>query len=167
MTHQRKKGKAYKSPSTGQACDAAQYIAEVVCTRKSEKKNTGNLGYKFWNKSHKDEYQGQIVAARRLMKEFGEKTVISFLTSPKGNNIYSLGFFTPLPFVKQAIAKFKVQFDKEQAKIDAQLESAEAKPEIIDTYPTKPFAKQKNLFSKIQSMEKDTNGEKDNAPKSK
>jgi hypothetical protein len=162
MTQQRRKGKAYKSPSTGQACDAAQYIAEVVCTRKSEKKNTGNLGYKFWNKSHKDEYQGQIVAARRLMKEFGEKTVISFLTSSKGNNIYSLGFFTPLPFVKNAIAKFKVQFDKEQAKIDAQQKQSEPRQEVLDIQPIKPFAKKNNLFSKIKSMEKNDNAQKDN-----
>lgn len=161
MTHQRKIGKAYKSPSTGQPCDAAQYIAEVVCIRKSETKNTGNLGYKFWNKAHKDEYQGQIVAARRLMKEFGEKTVISFLTSPKGSNIYSLGFFTPLPFVKKAIAKYKVQFDKEQAKIARQQEEVKEIPEITNLNPAKPFVAKQNLFSKLKSLE-NLNGEEEN-----
>lgn len=161
MTHQRKIGKAYKSPSTGQPCDAAQYIAEVVCTRKSEIKNTGNLGYKFWNKAHKDEYKGQIVAARRLMKEFGEKTVISFLTSPKGNNIYSLGCFTPLDFVKKAIAKYKVQFDKEQAKIAKQQQETKETADIINPNPAKPFAVKQNLFSKLKTLES-MNGEEEN-----
>lgn len=156
MIHKRSKGKPYKSPSTGQACDAAQYVAELMCIRKSEKQNIGNLGYKFWNKSHKDSYKGQIVAAKRLMKEFGEKTVISFINSPKGKNIYSLGFFTPLDFVTEAIAKYKISFDKEQSKIPEQQE--EEKPIIIDKAPPKPFSTKKNILSKIKILEQ-KNGE--------
>jgi hypothetical protein len=152
MAPQRNKKKPYKSPSTGQPCDAAQYVAELMCIRKSEKQNTGNLGYKFWNKSHKDSYQGQIVAAKRLMKEFGEKTVISFINSPKGKNIYSLGFFTPLDFVTEAIKKYKVIFDKEQDKIVEQQE--DEKPIIIDKAPAKPFSGKRNMLSRIKSLEK-------------
>lgn len=156
MTPQRNKEKPYKSPSTGQPCDAAQYVAELMCIRKSEKQNTGNLGYKFWNKSQKDSYQGQIVATKKLMKEFGEKTVISFINSPKGKNIYSLGFFTPLDFVIKAIKKYKITFDKQQTKITEQQE--EEKPIIIDRTPAKPFSNKRSMLSRIKSLEKN-NGE--------
>ena len=42
-----------QSLSTGKPCTAAQYIAEIVCTRKSEKDNKGSLAFKFWSNSHK------------------------------------------------------------------------------------------------------------------
>lgn len=155
MTHQRKQNKPYKSPSTGQACDAAQYIAELMLVRKSEINNSGNLGYKFWNKSHKDSYQGQVVAARRLIKEYGEKLIISFVNSDYGKNIYSLGFFTPLDFVVKAIQRYKPLFDKQQEKLSQKIEQEPAhQPIITSKEPPKPFAKKNTLFSKLKSLEK-------------
>lgn len=164
MTHERRLGKAYKSPSTGQNCDAAQYIAELMCLRRSEFQNSGNLGYKFWNKSHKESYKGQIVAAKRLIQQFDEKLLISFINSPQGKKIYSLGFFKPLDFVVEAIKKYKVIYDKQEKK---RLESIKKEePEIVpqSTIPAKPFAKKKTLLSKITSLEK-KNGKEDADPK--
>ena len=162
MNQKRKTGKAYKSPSTGQSCDCAQYLAELMLIRRSERENVGNLGYKFWNEAHKDSYKGQVVAARRLIKKFGEKLLLSFINSKGGQGIFSLGFFAPLDFVVLAIEKHRPLFEKEQSKLEQQ---------ILDTHitkveenkapevPYKKFVTKKNIFSKIKSLEK-KNGEK-------
>lgn len=161
MAQQRKQGKAYKSPSTGQACDAAQYVAELMLTRKSEMNNSGKLGYKFWNKSHKESYQGQVVAVRRLIKDFGEKLIISFVNSEQGKRIYSVGFFKPLDFVVEAIKKYKPIFDKQQEKLARNIEQAQPeKPIITSTESPKPFAKKSNLFSRIKTLEQTNDNEK-------
>lgn len=163
MDRQRKIGKAYKSPSTGQPCDCAQYLAELMLIRRSEKENAGNLGYKFWNKAHKDSYQGQVVAARRLVKRFGEKLLLSFINSNYGKGIFSLGFFKPLDFVVAAIEKHKPFFEKEQLKLEQQIADTiitrveeNKEPQV----PYKKFVTKKNIFSKIKALEK-KNGEKD------
>ena len=156
MTHQRKKGKAFKSPSTGQPCDAAQYIAETMLHKKAERFNSGALGYKFWNKSQKQAYQGQVVAARRLIKEFGEKAVLEYINSPQAKKVFSLGFFTPLKFVKEGVAQFKKIIDNREAK---QKKSEQSSPPAADSKqpPRKPFGK-KTLFSKLKSTEKKDDG---------
>jgi hypothetical protein len=161
MDQQRKIGKAYKSPSTGQACDAAQYVAELMLTRKSEINNSGKLGYKFWNKAHKDSYQGQVVAVRRLIKQFGEKLIVSFVNSDQGKKIYSFGFFKPLDFVVEAINRYKPIFDKQQEKLAQNIEQLPAaEPIITSKEAAKPFAKKNSLFSRIKTLEQ-KNDEKD------
>ena len=81
----------YKSISTGQQCNAAQYAAELVCLRKREKDNKGSLEFKFWNKSQKTEYEIQVRAAWKLIKKYSEKSLIRYLNSA-GHNVYALGF---------------------------------------------------------------------------
>ena len=159
MTPQRKKGKAFKSPSTGQSCDAAQYIAEIMFHRKAERSNSGALGYKFWNKGQKEAYQGQIVAARRLIKEFGEKAVLEYINSPKAKKVFSLGFFSPLKFVKEGVAQTKKIIDNREARLQ---KSSSEEPVILDSkqLPRKPFGK-KNLFSKLKSTEKKHDGDEE------
>ena len=41
--------KNYKHKTTGQACNAAQYIAEMVCLREAEKRRVGRPAYALWN----------------------------------------------------------------------------------------------------------------------
>lgn len=103
MDQKKENAKVYKSPSTGQLCDSAQYLAELMCYRRAEKDQISGLEYKFWNKSMKDTYKAQIVAARRLISQFGEKNVIYYINQNKG--IYSLGHYRSPKFIVDGIAK--------------------------------------------------------------
>ena len=112
MDQKKNNTRKYKSISTGQPCSAAQYAAELVCIRRREKENTGSLEYKFWNKSHSEEYKIQVRVAHKLIKKFGEKSLIKYLNSPSGKNVYSLGFLHKskkfvliLKFVEEGVAK--------------------------------------------------------------
>jgi len=63
----------YKSPSTGDFCTPAQYVAEIICQRQAKHEKAGTLPYKFWNKGKwKSIYIRQIGLANKLIKEFGE-----------------------------------------------------------------------------------------------
>ena len=71
MTEKRTDLSRYKSPSTGDYCTGAQYIAEMMCQRMAENSNEGSLAYKFWNTNKwKKTYQLQIIAANRLVDEY-------------------------------------------------------------------------------------------------
>ena len=156
MDQEKKLEKVFKSPSTGVMCNAAQYAAELMCLRKAEKDNKGNLAFKFWNKSQKKSYQAQIVAAHRLIEEFGDKVLIAFINSEKGKKIYSLGFYHPLDFVKKMIEDFAFTYREELEKVSI----VEAK-EKIDTsqQPRASFAsKKKSMFAKFKNLE-NNNGE--------
>lgn len=96
--------KGYKSPSTGQTCTSAQYISEVVCTRFIQKTTGGDPGFKFWNKQQKDKYKATITVVNKLMKQYGERNVVRFLS--QNTHIYSVGFFHPHAWLHDAIATF-------------------------------------------------------------
>ena len=83
--------KGYKHKTTGQKCNAAQYIAEMVCLRKAEKENVGRPAYALWNtEKWKKEFQSQVTKAYQLLKKYHEKAIINALNSYKGKNVYSL-----------------------------------------------------------------------------
>lgn len=153
MTQLKKLEKVFKSPSTGIMCNAAQYVAEIMCIRKAEKENKGNLAFKFWNKSQKKSYQGQIVAAHRLIDEFGDKVLISFINSEKGKNIYSLGFYHPIPFVKEMLKNFASTFQEPTI-----IEEAKEKIDVNQKQRTSFVGKKKSPFTKIKNLE-NKNGE--------
>jgi len=92
MAQKKENIQKFRSLSTGKPCTASQYVAEMVCTRKSEKDNKGSLAFKFWSSSHKDEYQTQIRLASKIIKQYGVDVVLHYLKSPKGIKTYSLGF---------------------------------------------------------------------------
>ena len=123
MDQKNSKTRKYKSISTGQECEAAQYVAELVCIRYAEKENKGSLEYKFWSKSHKEEYTTQVRAASKLIKKYGEEAVIHYLKSPRGKTVYSLGFLHKskkfvliLDFVERGVKKAKEKLDVEKSK---------------------------------------------------
>jgi hypothetical protein len=156
MTQEKKLEKVFKSPSTGVMCDAAQYIAELMCLRKAEKDNKGNLSFKFWNKSQKKSYQAQIVAAHRLIDQFGEKLLLAFINSDKGKKIYSLGFYHPLDFVKKMINDFSLTY-KEDVQKDIIVEHKEKAD--TNQQPRASFTgKKRSTFAKIKNLE-NKNGE--------
>ena len=83
--------KNYKHKTTGQPCNAAQYIAETVCLREAEKQNVGRPAYALWNTDKwKKKYQSQVTKAYQLLKKYSDKAIIDALNSPRGKNIYSL-----------------------------------------------------------------------------
>ena len=154
MDQKNSKTKKYKSLSTGQPCNAAQYAAELVCTRKRERENRGSLEFKFWNKSQKDEYQTQIRVASKLIAKYSESSLIRYLNSPSGNNIYSLGFLhkskkfvLSLNFVDSGV---KVFYEKE-------IEESKKEKKVVEvtkeTYKKKQPRKSGNLFSKIRKID--------------
>lgn len=151
MTNEKKScSKNFKSPSTGQLCTGAQYIAELICIRFSEKKNIGTLAYKFWNKAHKTEYQAQIVAANRIIKKYSEQALINVLMANK--NIFSLGYYHPHKFVLELT-------ENEYKKLkDKKVEVKEEKKEIELVHVPMKKMKKKSMFSDIKKVEKN-NGE--------
>jgi hypothetical protein len=147
----------YKSCSTGEPCTAAQYIAELVCIRKREKDNTGNLEYKFWNKSQKDEYQIQIRVANKLINKYSIEAVLHYLNTAHGKKTYSLGFLhSSKKFV--LISKYVEDYIKISFEIT---EAEKQKPKkVIDTesidkleYTTRPKNLKTTLLNKIRKAE--------------
>jgi len=155
MGHEKKNTKRFKSTSTGQPCDAAQYAAELVCTRRREKENKGSLEYKFWNKSHKDQYQVQVRVARKLIKKFGEEPLIKYLIGPSGKNVFSLGFLhkskkfvLSLRFVEAGVAKCADNLKKESSKEKKTIEIAETM-----RYKPRKSHQKNTLLSKLRNIE--------------
>ena len=160
MDQKKEPTRTFKSVSTGQSCNTAQYVAEVVCIRKRERENKGSLEYKFWNKSHHEEYQIQVRVAWKLIKKFGEEALIRYINSPGARRIYSLGFLhqsgkfvLSLRFVEKGVANSLKDVEKEKTRKREVLRVPE-KPE----YRRAPHKKTNTLFSKIRNIE---NGESD------
>ena len=158
MNQKKENTRKFKSVSTGQECNAAQYAAEKVCIRKSERENKGSLEYKFWNKSHNEEYQIQVRVAWKLIKKFGEEALIRYINSPSAKKIYSLGFLhnsgkfvLALRFVEKGVSKALEQIEKEKSKKKEVLKLPE-NPQ----YKSRAPQKSNTLFSKIRNIENGT-----------
>jgi hypothetical protein len=155
MDQKKEVTRKFKSASTGQECSAAQYAAEKVCIRRSEKENRGSLEYKFWNKSHTEEYQTQVRVAHKLIKKFGEEALIRYINSPGARKVYSLGFLhssgkfvLALNFVEKGVSKAVEELEKEKAKKKEVLKLPE-NPQ----YKARAPQKTNTLFSKIRNIE--------------
>lgn len=153
--------KKYQSISTGEPCNAAQFVAEIVCIRKRERENKGSLEYKFWSKSHQDEYQTQIKVAWKLIKKFSEQALVRYINSPKGKNIYSLGFLhksgkyvLPLYFVQDGVSDCYDVIQKEALE-----EKPEVKVNENKEYKPVKGGYKKNRLSKIRRIDGDKNRE--------
>ena len=160
MNQKNSETRTYKSISTSQPCNAAQYIAELVCIRRSERENSGSLEYKFWNNSKNEQYQTQVRSASKLIKKYGDKTVLHYLNSRDGRNVYSLGFLHKskkfvllLDFVEEGVKKSKKTLDEKDKK----------KKTIIDLpkgeYKSRKQKPKNSLMSKLRKL--DGNKDKD------
>ena len=159
MTQKKEHTRTFKSISTGQDCNAAQYAAETVCLRKRERENKGSLEYKFWNKSHQEQYQVQVRVAWKLINKFGEEALIHYINSPGAKNVYSLGFLhksgnfvLALKFVEKGVKESLERIEKEKSKKKEVLKVPE-NPE----YRTTQHKKKNTLFSKLRNIENGTN----------
>jgi hypothetical protein len=137
MTLRRSKVSRFKSPSTGEYCTIAQYIAEILVQRKAEKENKGSLSYKFWNKTQKSAYTRQVQAVSKLIKEFGEKKVYDYII-----NINKRVYSAQPKWVKEEISKHEVQEVQEKV---SDIEHVD-----VNKKPRKAFGK-KTLFSKLRT----------------
>ena len=144
MTRKRSDRSRYKSPSTGEYCTAAQYIAEIVCQRQAEKDNVGTPAYKFWNtEKWRKSYTHQIILANRLVKKHDERAIIKALNSGRGKSIYSLRF----PGLEDLIIKEEQILHRSVAQDSISVEDIET-----DSKPRKPFGS-KSAISKLRDLD--------------
>ena len=156
MTQKKKNTQTFKSSSTGEPCTVAQYVAEIVCMRKRNKENTGNLEYKFWNKSQKEEYQIQIRVANKIIKKYSSKALLHYLNTSQGKKTYSLGFLHSSKkfvliskFVNSGVAKsFKI-VQEEQLKPKKIIDVGDG----VKSYKPRRLQAGNNLLTKIRKAE--------------
>ena len=147
MARSRNEVSKFKSPSTGEYCTAAQYIAEVLIQRKAEVDNKGSLSYKFWNKTEKKAYTIQVQKLYALIKEFGEKRVYDYIIN-KNKRVYSV-----LPaWVREEISRHSM---RPQNNKDSNIPTEDLD---INKRPQKAFGK-KTLFSRLNALETNNDGE--------
>lgn len=147
MSRKRTEISKYKSPSTGDFCTPAQYIAEIICQKQATHEKVGTLPYKFWNlPKWKKIYIRQVSLANKLIKEYGEEPVIKFVKSKSGSKTISLGARN----VKSEIEKIKNALDKAP------------KPDTIEVmqveslqFKSRPSFGTKTLISRLKEIESD------------
>ena len=144
MARQRSEVSRFKSPSTGEYCTVAQYIAEILIQRKAEADNKGSLAYKFWNKTQKKNYTRQVQAVSTLIGKFGESAVFDYIINTN-KRVYSA---SP-KWVKEAVEKHKSILDKRPKQ---KIEVTEVSRDNIESQPRKTFGK-KTLFSKLRNTD--------------
>ena len=144
MARQRSEVSRFKSPSTGEYCTVAQYIAEILIQRKAEADNKGSLAYKFWNKTQKKNYTRQVQAVSTLIGKFGESAVFDYIINTN-KRVYSA---SP-KWVKEAVEKHKSALDRQPKQ---KIEVTEVSRDNIESQPRKTFGK-KTLFSKLRNTD--------------
>ena len=134
--------KNYKHVTTGQPCNAAQYIAEMVCLREAERFNEGRPGYKLWNtKKWQSKFKSQVTKAYQLLKKYTDKAIIGALKSDRGRSIYSL-----------RVKSLEGLIVQEQKRIDNQPKKDGKYEANTDKRPMKPYGK-KGLTQKIRGLD--------------
>ena len=137
--------KKYKHITTGQECDAAQYIAEMVLLREAEKANEGTPAFKLWNTAKwKNKFRSQVTKAYQLLKKYDEIAIINALKSPKGNWMYSLRLKALENIIKYE--QVKVDKEKERKIVPKKYVIKEAAP------PRKPFGR-KSTIQKLRDLD--------------
>lgn len=148
MSKQRTDISKYKSPSTGDFCTTAQYVAEIVCQKQATHEKIGTLPYKFWNlPKWKKIYIRQISLANKLIKEYGEEPVIKFIKSKAGSKTISLGARN----VRKDIEKIKIALDNAPEHVTIEV----IKIEPLEFKSRKSFGN-KTLIQRLKEIE---NGE--------
>jgi hypothetical protein len=139
----------YKSPSTGDFCTSAQYVAELICQKLAKHEKVGTLPYKFWNlPKWKKIYIRQVSLANKLIKEYGEEPVIKFVKSSAGKNTISLGARN----VKKEIEKIKFALDNTPKRDTIEIIAIEP----LEFKPRKSFGT-KTLVNRLKDIESDMN----------
>ena len=137
--------KNYRHVTTGQPCDAAQYISEMVCLREAESTNEGQPAFKLWNTDKwKNKYRSQVTKAHQLLKKYDDVAIINALKSNRGKKIYSLR----VKFLEPLIKKEQDKFNAEKSRQVDTKEYSEKPPEK----PRKPYGK-KSTLQKMRELD--------------
>lgn len=146
MSKNRTESSKFRSPSTGDYCTSAQYLAEIICQRCADKDKVGTLPYKFWNlPKWKKLYVRQVGLANKLIKAHGDD-FIRFIKSKSGSKIISLGMKNIESQYKNFLTRNPV------AKIGSEILTVESK-----TYSSRQSFNKNTLASKLRGIE---NGKK-------
>lgn len=150
MSKQQTDLKKYRSPSTGDFCTAAQYIAEIICQRIADKDKLGALAYKFWNQDKwKKTYIRQVSLANKLVKEYGDDFV-RFIKSKSGKFVLSLG----MRDIKQRFEKFRKMLDNPDPDDTIEVK----KSERLEYKPRQSFGS-KTLVQRIKEVDNGRNND--------
>lgn len=150
MSKQQTDLKKYRSPSTGDFCTAAQYIAEIICQRIADKNKLGTLAYKFWNQDKwKKTYIRQVSLANKLVKEYGDDFV-RFIKSKSGKFVLSLG----MRDIKQRFEKFRKTLDNPDPDDTIEVK----KSERLEYKPRQSFGS-KTLVQRIKEVDNGRNND--------
>lgn len=147
--------KNYTSPSSGEPCTAAQYIAEILITRQ-EAANNNPVPYKFWNlPKYKKRYIQQMVWVNALLKTCDERAVIAALNSKNGKSIYSTANKYLQKLIDVETAKLK--------EIENNLESVIEPVFNGDNKPMKRFESKKSTLGILRELDGRREAEEDKA----
>jgi hypothetical protein len=146
MSKQRTDLSKYRSPSTGDYCTSAQYIAEIICQRIADKEKIGTLAYKFWNQPKwKKTYIRQVSLANKLIKEYGDDFV-RFIKSKSGSKIISLG-----------TKDIKKKFEMFRSNLTTEKPIEVKEPQEKAVFKPRGSFGSKTMFSKIKEIDNGTN----------
>ena len=149
MAKERSDRSKYTSPSTGEFCTCAQYVAELMCTRMAQRKNQGTQAYKFWNTDKwKKIYQFQVILANRLISKYSEIALVKAVQSRELSRAYSLRH----PKVNDVVRKHDVQ---------AKLDASRLKKDLDVNESAKTRKKSYGKRSKLNQL-RNLDGKKDN-----
>jgi hypothetical protein len=149
MAKERSDRSKYTSPSTGEFCTCAQYVAELMCTRMAQRKNQGTQAYKFWNTDKwKKIYQFQVILANRLISKYSELALVKAVQSRELSRAYSLRH----PKVNDVVRKHDVQ---------AKLDASRLKKDLDVNESAKTRKKSYGKRSKLNQL-RNLDGKKDN-----
>ena len=129
----------YLSPTSGEKCTCAQYIAEIVTRREADKKSIPLTG-KWWNVDPwRKKYAKNVIQANSLLKIYSETSIIRALKRKECSWQWSL-YFKEMHDI----------FRDEQSKWEReQIRQAEQKTiEVVSETkikPTNPYGKQSKL----------------------
>ena len=144
MSKQRTDISKYRSPSTGDYCTAAQYIAEIICQRIADKDKIGTLAYKFWNQPKwKKTYIRQVSLANKLIKDYGDDFV-RFIKSKSGSRIISLG-----------TKDIRKKFEMFRSNLTTEKPIEVKEPQEKAVFTSRRSFGSKTMFSKIKEIDND------------
>lgn len=136
----------YKHQSTGDHCTCAAYVAEIMCMKYAEYKNVGSLPFKFWSVKPWDwTFKKQLIAANKIINEYGEEAVVRAINSKEWGKIFSLKNKRAIPIIKKYNNIIKKEKEQEAQKLDVK-EDAETRK--------KSFGKKSNL-NKLRGLKFD------------
>ena len=117
------------SPSGGNKCTPAQYLAEIVVSRKIMKK-IGYIPEKFWNLPlWSKDYRQQIPTANKILNTYKVEHVLSALNTKECGWIHSLNCPDLIKAIELELKKSEV-CDSQKTKIDVNIENTTMLPTI-------------------------------------